>query len=122
MKETLSTQVLFGVQYALVDVTRLYRGPFKEGYRQFINLKKGKKGLEFSERKSCRQLIKTCFLNVESQTSERKFARRELFNLMCSFFDKGRPEAMSFSLICIVIVSMSFLFLSSKKKCKTNPA
>ena len=60
MKETLSTQVLFGVlyvsnyynlqsvhfEYVLVDVTRLYRGPFKEGYRQFINLKKEKKGLE----------------------------------------------------------------------------
>lgn len=46
MKETLSTQVLVGVQYVLVDVTRLYRGPFKEGYRQFINLKKEKKGLE----------------------------------------------------------------------------
>lgn len=46
MKETLSTQVLFGVQYVLVDVTRLYGGPFKEGYRQFINLKKEKKGLE----------------------------------------------------------------------------
>ena len=46
MKETLSTQVLFGVQYVLVDVTRLYRGLFKEGYKQFTTLKKEKKRLQ----------------------------------------------------------------------------